>query len=526
MNIGRYNIIKELGKGGMAVVYEAVDSQTGQNVALKVLNAEYVNDPDISKRFEYEAKVVMGLNHPNILKVFEYLSFDNQKVIVMELIKGPSMRKYVKQYGPLSEEKAVEYMMQILSAIDFVHKNGVIHRDLKPSNILINQYNQIKIIDFGIAKIVNGVSDIKTKVGSVIGTYMYMSPEQIRGKKLDNLSDIYSLGGVFYFMLTGKNPYTDLSSEYDVQDSVVKKPLPAVPYPDLDRIIQKATRKKPKDRFMTCDEFAQALVYRNEFKPFGADGPDEVYPLPGVVLSIGRSNKNNIVFPQSYVSRHHADLRIDVLNNEYEITDMNSASGTYVNGRKIKGTHRLSPGDKVKIADIDLPWEEYVQKIAEDISVSEENDIGNSNVTDGEALGWADMPDDYNTANNQKDLSWFQYYKKVMSEYSNFSGRARRKEYWSYIFFFVLFLVGLNVILVAISISTEDESFSQFAGLLILLYLTFNIIPLFSVSARRMHDTDNPAWVMFIPFYSNVLTFVEGTYGRNKYGEDPKAYMN
>jgi serine/threonine protein kinase len=201
---GRYRIIRKLGAGGMANVYLAEDEDLGRRVAIKILNDRYANDEAFIERFRREAKSAAGLSHPNIVSIYDRGEAEGTYYIAMEVIEGRSLKELILTRGPLPIGLALAYTRQILDALRFSHRHGIIHRDIKPHNILIGPENRLKVTDFGIARY--GPSQM-TEAGSIMGTAQYLSPEQARGAPVTASSDLYSLGIVLYEMLTGKVPF-------------------------------------------------------------------------------------------------------------------------------------------------------------------------------------------------------------------------------------------------------------------------------------------------------------------------------
>ena len=363
-----YQIIEEIGKGGMANVYKA-RAHNGTIVAIKLLNESYKDDEAVKQRFENEALAMKILDHPNIVKVYNYISFENTSAIIMELLEGQTLSGLVRKNGALNKGTAISIMQQTLSAIDYAHKNGIIHRDIKPSNIFITKNNIVKVIDFGIAKFAGSQQLSVTKTKSVIGTVLYMSPEQIRSaKKIDNLTDIYSLGVLLYYMLSGKQPYNiNELSEFDIQEKIVKEPFPKLfQYPNIDKIIEKATQKKPENRFLSCESFYKSLIHS---KPENNQNTLPNVNNKPVEILIGRSYEAYIRVNTPYVSRQHAILYIDVHNQIYKIKDLNSTSGTYINNTRIHNTAILKKGDIVYLGNFRLNWEQLVIQIAKNQNI-------------------------------------------------------------------------------------------------------------------------------------------------------------
>ena len=265
--IEKYRIIRLIGEGGMAKVYEAIHTRIGSRVAIKILNEELVRKTNIRHRFENEARIMAELNHPNIVNIIDYVDNDIVLAIVMEFLQGVTLTDYIRSKGKLSKQEIIQIFKQILSAFNLAHQKGIIHRDIKPSNIFIETHNNnnVKILDFGIAKLISSDLSI-TNSGAQMGSPLYMSPEQVKdSSNLDNLSDIYSLGVVLYHMVTGQKPYNDTTlSRFDIFNKIVYEPLPQLTeFTDFNHLIQKATQKNPSLRYATCQEFARDLEALN-----------------------------------------------------------------------------------------------------------------------------------------------------------------------------------------------------------------------------------------------------------------------
>ncbi|MGZ4170300.1 MAG: protein kinase domain-containing protein, partial [Solirubrobacteraceae bacterium] len=196
---GRYRVISRLGSGGMADVFLAEDQQLGRKVALKLLHHRFAEDPDFVERFRREAQAAAGLQHPNVVSVYDRGSFDDTYYIAMEYLPGRSLKTIVREQGPLEPAAAIDIVIQVLRAAGFAHRRGVIHRDLKPHNVIVDDSGHAKVTDFGIARA--GASDM-TETGSIMGTAQYLSPEQAQGHPVNAGSDLYSVGVVLYEMLT------------------------------------------------------------------------------------------------------------------------------------------------------------------------------------------------------------------------------------------------------------------------------------------------------------------------------------
>lgn len=264
--ISNYEVKSLLGVGGMGTVYLAEHVKLGRQVAIKSLHAQFVNSEEIRARFIHEAKVMGQLQHPNIVTLYDYVETETGLFLIIELVDGKPIDDYIEQVsGPIEEGKAIEMMNEILEGFQYAHEKGLVHRDIKPSNLVIAAKNKVKILDFGIAKLVGDTSSKMTKTGTHIGTVYYMSPEQVKGDELDQRSDIYALGVTFFQMLTGNSPYKGMTKEFDVFMKIVNEELPdpRTIYPGVSEhmcaVIQKATAKDANERFQSCDEFAAAL---------------------------------------------------------------------------------------------------------------------------------------------------------------------------------------------------------------------------------------------------------------------------
>ncbi|MEI6766257.1 MAG: serine/threonine protein kinase [Bacteroidota bacterium] len=262
-----YRIEKLIGEGGMGNVYLAVHTHIGRKVAIKALNPTLARNPEIRERFKNEASMLSQLHHPGIVSLYDYVELDSGVFLVMELAEGKPIDEYIQTVtGPIPEEKAIPLFAQILDGVAYAHHRNVVHRDIKPSNIIITPEGKAKILDFGIAKIISESSHKLTKTGTKLGTVLYMSPEQVKGQEVDKRSDIYSLGITLFQMLTGKCPFDENQSEYEVYKKIVEEPLPEARnyYPGvtdrMQQILVKATAKDVNDRFQTCEEFREAVM--------------------------------------------------------------------------------------------------------------------------------------------------------------------------------------------------------------------------------------------------------------------------
>ena len=261
---GRYRIIKQIGRGGMADVYLAKDLiLDGEEVAVKVLRTNYQTDPIAVARFQREARAMADLDHPHIVRITDIGEEDGQQYLAMEYVAGLDLKRYIKEHYPLSNEEAVRIMGQILLAMRLAHAKGIVHRDLKPQNILLTPDGTAKVTDFGIA--VAFAETSLTQTNSMLGSVHYLSPEQARGSKATVQSDIYAMGIIFFEMLTGHIPY-DGDSAVTIALQHFQKPLPSVIAENpsvpqsLENVVIKATAKKLTDRYQTVSEMYVDLL--------------------------------------------------------------------------------------------------------------------------------------------------------------------------------------------------------------------------------------------------------------------------
>lgn len=265
--IANYTIIQVLGTGGMGTVYLGENKFNGSRVAIKVLHDHLVKNEDIKVRFLREAKTQAMLSHPSITRVIDFVEQDTNVFIILEYIEGVPLDEYLfRQRGLLPEREANSYLEKILDAVGYAHSKNVIHRDLKCANIMVTPRGGIKIMDFGIAKMA-GENLSLTKTGILIGSPLYMSPEQVKGDSVDLRSDIYALGVIYHEMLSGKPVYDQLAhTEYEIYDKILKEPLPklkdiyGVISQKAQEMVDKATAKLPRNRFQSCAEFKSSLL--------------------------------------------------------------------------------------------------------------------------------------------------------------------------------------------------------------------------------------------------------------------------
>jgi serine/threonine protein kinase len=264
--IGRYRIVKELGRGAMGIVYQAVDPTIGRTLAIKTIRLREVDDPAqrarLKERLFREARSAGVLSHPGIITIYDMEEDDGLAYIAMQFVNGPTLDELMSRPKPMGPQEIFQILRQTAAALDFAHGKGIIHRDIKPANIMIDEQGMAKVADFGIAKV--GTSGNLTLSGTILGTPNYMSPEQVQGKIVDGRADQFSLGVVAYEILTGERPFAGEHLGTVVYKVVAEEPVvtsrvnPTLS-PAVDAVIRKALSKKADGRYRTCTEFINAL---------------------------------------------------------------------------------------------------------------------------------------------------------------------------------------------------------------------------------------------------------------------------
>jgi eukaryotic-like serine/threonine-protein kinase len=258
---GRYRIVRRIGSGGMADVYCAEDSHLGRQVAIKVLHRRFAQDQEFVERFRREAKSAAGLNHPNVVGVFDRGEHEGTYYIAMEFLTGRTLKDIVTSEAPLPQERVIDIGTQILQAGGFAHRHGVIHRDFKPHNVIVDEHGHAKVTDFGIARA--GASEM-TETGSIMGTAQYLSPEQAQGHAVTATSDIYSIGVMLYEMLAGRLPFEGDSAVAVALKHLSEPPAPISQWrpdvhPALEAVVMAALAKDPAHRWQSAEDLAAAL---------------------------------------------------------------------------------------------------------------------------------------------------------------------------------------------------------------------------------------------------------------------------
>ncbi len=284
----RYLILRRIGSGGMADVYCAEDTHLGRQVALKVLHRRFAQDQEFVERFRREASAAAGLQHPNVVGVFDRGKHDGTYYIAMEHLPGQTLKEIVTTEAPLAQERVVDLGTQILHAAGFAHRHGVIHRDFKPHNVIVDDGGGVKVTDFGIA--LAGASEM-TETGSIMGTAQYLSPEQAQGHAVTAASDLYSIGVMLYEMLAGRLPFEGDSAVSVALKHLSEAPPPISQFrpdvsPALESVVMAALAKDPAHRWQSADDFAEALQAAGTQLEHGATAQDTAAfaPVPAAVV--------------------------------------------------------------------------------------------------------------------------------------------------------------------------------------------------------------------------------------------------
>jgi serine/threonine-protein kinase len=261
--LGKYRIVGQLGRGGMGIVYRAIDATLDREVAIKVLNPE-MGDSDVLRRFRAEAVTLARLNHPGIATIFELAESEHGLLMVMELVRGESLDRLAARVGTLPPERAAYIVVRVLRALEYAHRAGVVHRDLKPGNVMVTEDGGVKVMDFGVAR-VRDTAHV-TAAGHMVGTPAYMAPEQVRGEEVDGRADLYSVGVVLYRLLAGALPFRADTAIAMAQKQLTDSPTPIgllqAGLPAwCDPVLVRALAKAPAERFQTAAEFGQALAH-------------------------------------------------------------------------------------------------------------------------------------------------------------------------------------------------------------------------------------------------------------------------
>lgn len=317
-DFGHFHVLGELGRGGMALVYKAVDTRNDETVALKIMYPHLLSEDNSIKRFEREAKVASGLKHPNIVPVIDFGSHDNQVYIAMKYMAGNSLSDMFNEPRAIKLIGIVRLLKEVASALDYAHLKGIVHRDLKLQNILLDDKKHAYLSDFGIARLVDGTR--LTATGQIAGTPMYMSPEQVRGKAVDHRSDIYSFSVMSYLMLTGFYPFTGEDAlsvihkhvrEYPPIPTEVNASLPE----SVNGVLLRGLMKDPEDRYQTATDMVKALYQavseQNMHQTTTRIDIHALNPVDSVEMDrVASDTGNKVASPQAGYMEDSATMRV------------------------------------------------------------------------------------------------------------------------------------------------------------------------------------------------------------------------
>jgi len=313
-SIGRYEIISELGRGAMGLVYKAKDPTIGRTVAIKTMRIDVhgAEAEDMLRRFRNEAQAVGLLNHPNIVTIYDAGEQDNIFYIAMEFIEGTTLHQLMSQRRVLATEDVIRLSRQICAGLDYAHSHNIVHRDIKPANIMITSNGTVKIMDFGIAKTGGGV----TSTGQVLGTPNYMSPEQVKGKPLDGRSDLFSFGVLLYEMLTGEKPFVGQNVTTIIYKIVNENPIPprdldVTIHPGLSTVVTKALSKSPDERYQSGADLVRDLESYKTLGPKLGIASTPISTASAASAAAGQGDKTTVL-PMKVVSGSTARVPIAV----------------------------------------------------------------------------------------------------------------------------------------------------------------------------------------------------------------------
>ena len=515
-----------IGSGGMGRVLRGTDPQ-GRTVAIKEILPEFASDFEIRTRTEREVELLQQLNHDSIVKVYDQFPHEGNFYIVMEFVDGLNIEQYVQKYGAIPYERAIRFMIKILEAMQFVHEKQFVHRDMKPGNIMIRNDERVCILDFGVAKDL-GNQGGGTVVGTIIGSDGYMSPEQADGFSIDHRADIYALGCVFYYMLTGHHAYDTLASDYETRSNITNNPFPKLSkhsnksFPNkLQEILDHATDKNMMKRYQSCREFRRDLEVLLPSKTHIEPGkPEEI------LVTIGREGCDIIIDdPLMKVSRNHLDIAYKQFTGGkyYVITD-HSANGTLVNGRRIgRNESENIPVDgttpQIYLAcdtSYLVDWEEVKKLIAEKMSAPKETAGGDDDLG-GNRLGET-LP----------DVSFIDAIKLFCTRAFDFKGRSRLKEYW-YVVLANIIILGILALVSLLLDNCVPADFHDIFTAMSFVYSVLCFVPSLSLGVRRLHDIGKSGFyllMLFIPIVNLILWLIwmttDSESGENKWGPCPK----
>lgn len=563
--IGNY-LVEDIpiGSGGMGHVFKGTTS-TGLPVAIKQILPTFVSDPEYRSRIEREIEFLKKLDNDHVVSIYDHFEGEGNLFIVMEYVEGLNVEQHVAKNGPIPWLEALNYMRQLLDAMQDVHLNGIIHRDIKPGNIMIRPDGKICLLDFGVAKDNSSTpNNGGTIYGTVIGTDGYMSPEQAQGLSIDHRSDIYGLGCVLYFMLTGSHAFGGLNSELKMQIAITSGKFPRLSDKvkglpkDLQAALDHAVNKDMTKRYMSCKEFSDDLG-----KICTGTKIDTInrgrHPL---VVTVGRENCDIILGANHpRVSRHHGEITLRrFTGGEFYVYTDKSSNGTIIDGHELSNgmTYNIPKGSYPMIylagepecqLDINLVAAQMERKIQEAEKEEEAGaDAGDQsgavppvpqgggsgsgkNVAGGGGQGQPRPKPGGVKPGKPRTMSFFGAIASCFTKYATFQGRASRAEYW----WFALFNFLASGAIFALAMATVGFDFEDFLmddipTYIVNIFSLVLMLPSLAVLSRRLHDTGRSTvniLYLMIPLVGFIIIFIfllqKGTPGPNKYGPAPTA---
>jgi len=304
--LGKYHVVETLGRGGMGTVYKAIDETLDREVAIKILNPDLM-DGETVKRFRHEAVTLAKLNHPRIAHVYDLAREGDSLLMVMEYVRGETFEKLSTRSGPLPLDRAIVLCAQVLEALHHAHGVGVVHRDLKPANLMLADNGAVKVMDFGIARVVG--TEHMTNDGYMMGTPAYMAPEQVRGQEVDARTDVYSMGVVLYRLVTAQLPFKADTAVAMIQSQLNDPPTPSRRYrndlPDwLDNVLTCALAKAPADRYQTAEQLREALQYGLTGSSQSPAPIDALEPVASAADAVALSDEAKAIFVEESLNRY------------------------------------------------------------------------------------------------------------------------------------------------------------------------------------------------------------------------------
>ena len=286
--VGQYRVTQLIGEGGMGEVYKAIDTMIEREVAIKVLRPEIAHQKNLLERFRAEAVTLAKLNHSGIATLYSFTQQGNEFYMILEYVPGKTLESVEQEYGALDYKTAVPLFVKVLESMQPAHEMGIMHRDVKPANIMLTTWGTVKLMDFGIARVLGAAR--QTREGALVGTMEYIAPERIKGKEGGPAADIYSLGVVLYEMLAGQLPFSN-ENEFELMRMHLEGVAPTfaevgvqVP-PEIEAVVRKSMAKQEAERFATCDEFIAALQFVAGAAPI---------PKSAIIALVGRSTVSEL----------------------------------------------------------------------------------------------------------------------------------------------------------------------------------------------------------------------------------------